>query len=255
MFGLYEKFLVSKLKSDSAHSGLALTDVERAAIARVGTLTEFDDLITAKHNGWRDAAEYYAVNSSAQFLPRITVPTLVVHALDDPMIPAGPYRAIDWVQLEATPRCAARSRAPVAMWASTSVARSCPGTSGGRCGSSTRPDPDGGRDGDVRPWRPGGREPGTRCGVGLSHTAPPGGSRGRRIRDHRVPRRPARDRRPGRADRPADPAPAARRPAGVPRRALREALPVLEGDDGRGRRSTSRAACSTTSRSTCPSPW
>jgi predicted alpha/beta-fold hydrolase len=100
MFGLYEKFLVSKLKSDSAHSGLALTDAERAAIAKVSTLTEFDDLITAKHNGWRDAAEYYVVNSSAQFLPRITVPTLVVHALDDPMIPAGPYHAIDWAKLE-----------------------------------------------------------------------------------------------------------------------------------------------------------
>lgn len=101
MFGLYEKFLVTKLKSDSRHSGLALTDEERNAIAQVRTLTEFDDLITAKHNGWRDAAEYYAVNSSAQFLPRITVPTLVVHALDDPMIPAGPYHAIDWAQLEA----------------------------------------------------------------------------------------------------------------------------------------------------------
>ena len=102
MLGLYEKFLVSRLKSESAHSGLALTDAERAAITKVATLTEFDDLITAKHNGWRDAAEYYAVNSSAQFLPWITVPTLVVHALDDPMIPAGPYRAIDWAQLEAT---------------------------------------------------------------------------------------------------------------------------------------------------------
>lgn len=102
MFGLYQRFLVSRLKADSAHSGLALTDAERAAIARVSTLTEFDDLITAKHNGWRDAAEYYVVNSSAQFLPLITVPTLVVHALDDPMIPAGPYRAIDWEQLEST---------------------------------------------------------------------------------------------------------------------------------------------------------
>ncbi len=102
MFGLYEKFLVHRLKVDSGHSGLALTDEERAAIAQVSTLTEFDDLITAKHNGWRDAAEYYAVNSSAQFLPSITVPTLVVHGLDDPMIPAGPYHAIDWAGLEAT---------------------------------------------------------------------------------------------------------------------------------------------------------
>ena len=98
MFGLYEKFLVHRLKVDSGNSGLALTDDERAAIAQVSTLTEFDDLITAKHNGWRDAAEYYAVNSSAQFLPSITVPTLVVHGLDDPMIPAGPYHAIDWAR-------------------------------------------------------------------------------------------------------------------------------------------------------------
>jgi hypothetical protein len=102
MFGLYQRFLVSKLKADTSHSGLAFTPQERAAIARVATLTEFDDLITAKHNGWRDAAEYYAVNSSAQFLPHITVPTLVVHALDDPMIPAGPYHAIDWPRLEAS---------------------------------------------------------------------------------------------------------------------------------------------------------
>lgn len=101
MFGLYERFLVGKLKSDTSRSRMPLTDEESAGIAQLRTITEFDDLITAKHNGWRDAAEYYAVNSSAQFLPRITVPTLVVHALDDPMIPAGPYRAIDWAALEA----------------------------------------------------------------------------------------------------------------------------------------------------------
>ena len=101
MFGLYQKFLVGRLKQDTAHSGLALSEEERASVARIRTLTEFDDLITARHNGWRDAAEYYAVNSSEQFLPRITVPTLVVHALDDPMIPDRPYLALDWASLEA----------------------------------------------------------------------------------------------------------------------------------------------------------
>ena len=29
------------------------------------------------------------------------MPTLVVHALDDPMIPARPYLALDWASLEA----------------------------------------------------------------------------------------------------------------------------------------------------------
>jgi hypothetical protein len=100
MLGRYQRFFVHRLRQDTLASGLALTDQERAALAQVRSIVEFDDLITAKHNGWRDAAEYYAVNSSAQFLPRITVPTLVVHALDDPMIPASSYAAIDWAALE-----------------------------------------------------------------------------------------------------------------------------------------------------------
>ena len=101
-FGLYERFFVHRLRQDTLASGLTLTPAEAEALARIGSIVEFDDLITAKHNGWRDAAEYYAVNSSAQFLPRIEVPTLVVHALDDPMIPASSYAAIDWSSLERT---------------------------------------------------------------------------------------------------------------------------------------------------------
>jgi predicted alpha/beta-fold hydrolase len=101
-FGLYERFFVHRLRQDTLASGLTLTPAEAEALARIGSIVEFDDLITAKHNGWRDAAEYYAVNSSAQFLPRIEVPTLVVHALDDPMIPASSYAAIDWSWLERT---------------------------------------------------------------------------------------------------------------------------------------------------------
>jgi predicted alpha/beta-fold hydrolase len=104
MFGFYERFLVHRLKADTAASGLVLTEAELRAVGQVSTLTQFDDLITAKHNGWADAAEYYSVNSSAQFLPHIEVPTLVVHAVDDPMVPVGPYEAIDWTRLaERTP--------------------------------------------------------------------------------------------------------------------------------------------------------
>jgi len=100
--GLYERFFVHRLRRDTLASGLRLTPAEVQALARIGSLVEFDDLITAKHNGWADAAQYYALNSSAQFLPRIAVPTLVIHALDDPMIPASSYAAIDWDLLERT---------------------------------------------------------------------------------------------------------------------------------------------------------
>lgn len=98
-FGLYERAMLRGLKADVARFAGPMTAQQRAAVASARSLEEFDDAFTARQNGWRDAAEYYAVNSSAQYLPRITVPTLVLHALDDPIVPPGPYRSIDWGRL------------------------------------------------------------------------------------------------------------------------------------------------------------
>lgn len=106
MFGLYEKFILRSLRRDSlrpAPGGVdRVSPAERAGIRRARTLPEFDDVLTAPRNGWRDAMEYYTVNSADQFLPGITTPTLVIHSLDDPMIPALPYQDIDWDMLART---------------------------------------------------------------------------------------------------------------------------------------------------------
>lgn len=103
-FGMYERFLVIGLKGDALrpgpHGSLRVNQQERVAVERARTLAEFDDAITAPRNGWRDAAEYYEVNSSGPFLSNIDLPTLVVHSLDDPMIPSDPYRAIDWARVD-----------------------------------------------------------------------------------------------------------------------------------------------------------
>ncbi|MBL8654484.1 MAG: hypothetical protein JNJ97_09795, partial [Alphaproteobacteria bacterium] len=45
-----------------------------------------------------DAADYYARCSAAGFLDAIAVPTLIVHALDDPWIPPDAYMARDWTR-------------------------------------------------------------------------------------------------------------------------------------------------------------
>jgi hypothetical protein len=60
------------------------------------TFREFDDAATARLHGFRDVDDYYGSSSSAQFLPRIRVPTLLVHAADDPFVPedAIPHDAI-----------------------------------------------------------------------------------------------------------------------------------------------------------------
>jgi predicted alpha/beta-fold hydrolase len=52
----------------------------------VRTLREFDDRITARYSGFSDADDYYHRAASARVAGRIAVPTLVLHALDDPFV-------------------------------------------------------------------------------------------------------------------------------------------------------------------------
>lgn len=105
-FGLYERAVVRGLRDDALSptpdGTRRLSDEEYAAVLRARSLPDFDDAVTAPRHGWRDSHEYYSVNSALQFLPMITVPTLIIHALDDPMIPAEPYLNVDWGTLERT---------------------------------------------------------------------------------------------------------------------------------------------------------
>jgi predicted alpha/beta-fold hydrolase len=54
-------------------------------------LEEFDNRITAPLSGFRDSAHYYEVCSSAPLLTQIAVPTLILSAADDPLIPADMF--------------------------------------------------------------------------------------------------------------------------------------------------------------------
>ncbi len=53
---------------------------------RLRDFPSFDNAITAPLNGFRDADDYYARSSSGPFLKHIRVPTLVIHAEDDPFM-------------------------------------------------------------------------------------------------------------------------------------------------------------------------
>ena len=52
------------------------------------TITQFDDTYTARDGGYRDAADYYNRAGARHVLSEISVPTLIITALDDPFIPA-----------------------------------------------------------------------------------------------------------------------------------------------------------------------
>jgi len=55
-------------------------------LARVRTIREFDDVITAPKCGYRDAVDYYHRASSMRSVGEIRVPTLIITAEDDPFI-------------------------------------------------------------------------------------------------------------------------------------------------------------------------
>ena len=55
------------------------------------TIWEFDDRFTAPLFGFGTAANYYATQSSARYLDAIRVPTLVICAKDDPLVPFEVY--------------------------------------------------------------------------------------------------------------------------------------------------------------------
>ena len=54
-------------------------------------LMEFDDWYTAPLSGYGNVNNYYARCSAAQFIPGITVDTLVLSSCDDPLVPADQF--------------------------------------------------------------------------------------------------------------------------------------------------------------------
>ncbi len=64
---------------------------------------EFDNLVTAPWHGFSDAYDYYQKSSALQYLPGIAVPTLLVHAHNDPFLP-GSYLP-NSAQLPAVVQC------------------------------------------------------------------------------------------------------------------------------------------------------
>jgi len=90
----YHRWLLARMKSDWQAGPLDIAPAQVAALESAATIRAFDDGVVAPLNGFTGAADYYAQNAAAQFLPGIAVPTLLLHADNDPWIPADDYRAL-----------------------------------------------------------------------------------------------------------------------------------------------------------------
>jgi predicted alpha/beta-fold hydrolase len=83
--GYFLRSLKAKVELKHARLG-GVIDLAKAARAR--TIWEFDDAVTAPLHGFASAAAYYAECSSARYLGGVATPTLMLHAVDDPFLPA-----------------------------------------------------------------------------------------------------------------------------------------------------------------------
>lgn len=106
---LYEYRFVRSLKAKMKRKQrLYPGHYEVSALAGVRSLWAFDEVM-APYYGFDDAGDYYAQSSSLAYLGRIRLPTLIIHAEDDPFIPFDPFRAQvfgvnKWIHLLATER-------------------------------------------------------------------------------------------------------------------------------------------------------
>jgi hypothetical protein len=96
---IYHRYMLDAMKREALAPGAALSAAEEAAVAAARNVYEFDDRFIAPRFGYRGAEEYYESNAAKDFLARVARPTLILHALDDPWIPAACYAAVDWSRL------------------------------------------------------------------------------------------------------------------------------------------------------------
>ncbi|HEY7767600.1 hydrolase [Longimicrobium sp.] len=98
---VYVRHFVRRLRGKFAGKQHLIGDrLDAERIRRARSFREFDDAATALLHGFRDAEDYYTRSSSAGYVARIRVPTLLVHATDDPFVDE---RAIPHADIDANP--------------------------------------------------------------------------------------------------------------------------------------------------------
>jgi hypothetical protein len=84
---LYErKFLRELFKRFRRKAALFPRAFDPQIAAGIRSVREFDHRITALYSGFQSADDYYYRAAAARVLDRIAVPTLIIHACDDPFI-------------------------------------------------------------------------------------------------------------------------------------------------------------------------
>lgn len=85
---IYQIYFVRRLKRRMRRKiGLFPDTYSAEGLDKIRSVREFDQAVTAKHCGFRDAADYYHRASAARVIGAIRTSTLIITAQDDPFVP------------------------------------------------------------------------------------------------------------------------------------------------------------------------
>ncbi len=90
---LYHRDFVRRLKNRIRYKQKLYPELyDISGLDLVRTIKHFDDRFTSRAHGFANADDYYHRASSLRVIDQIRIPTLIIHAQDDPFIPFAPLR-------------------------------------------------------------------------------------------------------------------------------------------------------------------
>jgi len=90
---IYQQDFVRRLKKRIRTKNQLYPELyDISGLRQVRTLKQFDERFTAPAHGFAGADDYYYRSSAIRVIDRIRIPTLIIHAEDDPFIPFAPLK-------------------------------------------------------------------------------------------------------------------------------------------------------------------
>ncbi|MEQ9642647.1 MAG: alpha/beta fold hydrolase [Alphaproteobacteria bacterium] len=94
----YQRFLLTRFVAECLGEGALFSAEEREILRRARDFRELDDRFVAPRHGFDGVDDYYRRARAINVMAGIRRPTLVLHAKDDPVVPAASLAAYDWAQ-------------------------------------------------------------------------------------------------------------------------------------------------------------
>ena len=91
---ILDKYYMRKMRRVIEQREASISGEQKTSLPKGVTLRMFDEIYTAPRGGFRDRSHYYEFSSAKNVVDSIKLPTLILGAKDDPIVPPVSYEGI-----------------------------------------------------------------------------------------------------------------------------------------------------------------